>query len=160
MTVSLIDFNVSRKHCEATEKMMTKTGNAQFNAPEIYCQRAYTNKVDLWSAGVIMYMLMAEGRAPFEDTNINKLIDKISRSQPPYLKDIDHSKFDEGALALLRALLSKDPADRPSAEECLRNPWIRAGSKRSPKQGELDLEELRQKVKMFGRLGNQSRLSK
>jgi serine/threonine protein kinase len=45
---------------------MTKTGTVQFSAPEIFTQSEYNEKVDVWSAGVILYMMLA-GSQPFID---------------------------------------------------------------------------------------------
>lgn len=66
MRVILLDFNVSsRKHEEQTEfKMMTKTGTVAYSAPEIFTQKFYDEKVDVWSAGVVLYMMLC-GEQPF-----------------------------------------------------------------------------------------------
>jgi len=55
-----MDFNVSskKKEAEAPFRMMTKTGTVAFSAPEIFNQSVYDEKVDIWSAGVVLYMML------------------------------------------------------------------------------------------------------
>jgi serine/threonine protein kinase len=55
-------------------RMMTKTGTVAFSAPEIFTQKVYDEKVDIWSAGIVLYMMLA-GKTPYEDEdNVNKLV--------------------------------------------------------------------------------------
>jgi len=53
---------------------MTKTGTPVFNAPEIYTETFYDNKIDIWSCGVIFYTLLSGGDTPFWSENIPKLL--------------------------------------------------------------------------------------
>lgn len=39
--------------------MMTKTGTVQFSAPEIFVNNQYNEKIDVWSAGIILYMMLS-----------------------------------------------------------------------------------------------------
>ena len=54
-----MDFNVSQTKLEDKNEfiMMTKTGTVAFSAPEIFVASSYTTKVDIWSAGVVLYMM-------------------------------------------------------------------------------------------------------
>ena len=62
--VYILDFNVSSKKKEDVFKMMTKTGTVAFSAPEIFTQQVYDEKVDIWSAGIVLYMMLI-GHQPF-----------------------------------------------------------------------------------------------
>ena len=55
---------------------MTKTGTPEYNAPEIYTETEYSEKVDVWSAGVILYSLLS-GSLLFDSKNITTLIENI-----------------------------------------------------------------------------------
>jgi len=71
-----MDFNVSSKSKNPSEvmRMMTKTGTVAFSAPEIFTQKVYDEKVDVWSAGIVLYMMLA-GKTPFiDEENVNKLV--------------------------------------------------------------------------------------
>ena len=73
--VYILDFNVSSKKKHALEqfKMMTKTGTVAFSAPEIFTQKDYNEKVDIWSAGIVLYMMLT-GQQPFLEENVAKLV--------------------------------------------------------------------------------------
>lgn len=55
--VYIMDFNVSKKNLNPGEtfRMMTKTGTVAFSAPEIFTDSVYNEKVDVWSAGIVLY---------------------------------------------------------------------------------------------------------
>jgi calcium/calmodulin-dependent protein kinase I len=57
--------------------MMTKTGTLAFSAPEIFTALFYDEKVDLWSAGTVLYMMLC-GQQPFEHEHVPKLIQMIT----------------------------------------------------------------------------------
>lgn len=75
-TLKITDFNVA-KFFESDYKsldtlqdedlvMFTYTGTLAFSAPEIFENVPYTAKVDLWSAGCVLYTMLC-GREPFQD---------------------------------------------------------------------------------------------
>ena len=49
--------------------MLTKTGKVAFSAPEIFTQSSYNEKIDIWAAGVMLYMMLS-GVSPFENENL------------------------------------------------------------------------------------------
>ena len=55
---------------------MTKTGTPAFKAPELFTQQTYDMKVDIWSAGVVLFMIVT-GTLPFYNENISILVDMI-----------------------------------------------------------------------------------
>ena len=66
--------------------MMTKTGTVAFSAPEIFLQREYDEKVDVWSAGTVLYMMLS-GQQPFNSENIPMLVHLITTSNLPQMKE-------------------------------------------------------------------------
>lgn len=65
----IIDFNVSRKYDPTKEKMRSNTGLVQFNAPEVFDGEPYDDKVDVWGAGIVLFMLLS-GVAPFMNEDL------------------------------------------------------------------------------------------
>ncbi len=57
LMVKLCDFNVAKKYKEKT--MMTKTGLEEWSAPEMLGSSKYSEKIDLWSAGCVMYFMLS-----------------------------------------------------------------------------------------------------
>ena len=74
----LIDFNVSRAYDPSKDKMTDVTGIVQYTAPEMYtkAQRGYTEKIDVWSAGIVLYMMLS-GQQPFVGENEMDISQKI-----------------------------------------------------------------------------------
>jgi len=57
--VFIADFNVSREKKGEVFRMMTRTGTLAFSAPEIFVSTYYNEKVDIWSAGTVLYMILS-----------------------------------------------------------------------------------------------------
>ena len=70
--IKLADFNVSRKVTNDSFSMMTHTGTEAFSAPEMFSGVVYDNSVDIWSAGCVLYTMLA-GYMPFFEENNAKL---------------------------------------------------------------------------------------
>ena len=65
--------------------MRTKTGTVAYSAPEIFTQNIYDNKVDIWSAGIVLYMMLS-GKQPYEGENMVQLMHMItSLERPPHM---------------------------------------------------------------------------
>lgn len=94
--------------------MLTNTGIVQFSAPEIFDQSTgYDEKVDVWSAGIVFYMMLA-GQQPFSDDDVSKIPKKIIEQEPEY--DLEpFKKVNPLCVDLLKNMLQKDPSQRPSA---------------------------------------------
>ena len=71
-TLYIVDFNVSREFDKNKQIMKTNTGIVQFSAPEMFTKQPYTEKIDIWSAGIILYMMLS-GTQPFIHDNLQKL---------------------------------------------------------------------------------------
>lgn len=62
--LKLVDFGLSKKNSH-DQKMHQKVGTPYYIAPEIINNKPYDSKVDMWSVGVMLYVLMS-GYMPFE----------------------------------------------------------------------------------------------
>ena len=91
-------------------------------APEILCGERYGKTVDMWSLGVITFILLC-GYAPFAGSTQAKLFRAICRGQfrfaSPYWDAVSASAKD-----LIRKLLVVDTSERLTAADVLRHPWI------------------------------------
>uniref|UniRef100_A0A0N4Z7B9 Protein kinase domain-containing protein n=1 Tax=Parastrongyloides trichosuri TaxID=131310 RepID=A0A0N4Z7B9_PARTI len=98
-----------------------KVGIPQFMAPEMIQNQPYNTSVDIWSAGVLLYLLLT-GKPPFNGQTqdiFDSIVYGTLSFENPYFAPIT-----EPAKALLKKLLNPIPDDRPTAEECLKHPWI------------------------------------
>ena len=90
-------------------------------APEVLAQKPYGKSVDVWSIGVISYILLC-GYPPFYDENDANLFAQILKGEfefdSPYWDDIS-----EDAKQFIRQLMCVDVEKRLSCEEALRHAW-------------------------------------
>jgi len=90
--------------------------------PEIIKKEKYDQKVDIWSAGVIVYFLL-HGQQPFKGSNQVQLYHNIINEELKIDPD-DWEEISEDAKDFVIRCLNKDPKKRPSAAELLRHPWL------------------------------------
>jgi len=122
--IKIADFGFSKNFGE--EKLMTSCGSPGYVAPEVLTCESYDKSVDLWSVGVIIYILLC-GYPPFYADNAPALFKKIMDVK----YDFDDPSWDdvsEGAKNLIRNLLVKDPKKRYTATQCLEDPWVQGTS--------------------------------
>lgn len=105
-------------------------GSAYYVAPEVL-RRNYGKEIDVWSAGVILYILLS-GVPPFWAENEKGIFDAILQG------DIDFASapwptISESAKDLVRKMLTQDPRKRITPAQVLEHPWIREGGEASDK---------------------------
>ena len=98
-------------------------GTAYYIAPEIVNGKTYNEKCDLWSIGVIMYILLT-GSPPFDGKNDNDILKVVKAGK--YSTTINEFKWlSADAKDLIKRMLTMDPKSRISAEEALEHNWIK-----------------------------------
>ncbi|GAX73995.1 hypothetical protein CEUSTIGMA_g1445.t1 [Chlamydomonas eustigma] len=119
------DFGLSIKHWPHERKLTSRSGTPAYMAPELVMQ-SYDEKCDVWSVGMLTYQMLT-GRFPYwEDVRRVSLTD-VWRAiltddlkwDAPELKQLSRPAVD-----FLQSLLQRDPANRPSAQDCLQHPWV------------------------------------
>ncbi|XP_064466671.1 SNF-related serine/threonine-protein kinase-like [Ornithodoros turicata] len=127
--VKLTDFGFSNKFCPG-QKLETSCGSLAYSAPEILLGDSYdAPKVDVWSLGVILYMLVC-GHAPFQEANDSETLTMIMDCKytvPPYVS--------EECRRMIQRMLIRDPDKRATLEEMASDPWLTSGD--SPEPAEL-----------------------
>ncbi|KAL6952151.1 calcium,calmodulin-dependent protein kinase [Sarracenia purpurea var. burkii] len=108
--------------CSERQTMRGVVGTPYYVAPEILSGREYSEKVDVWSAGVILYIMLA-GVPPFYGESAAETFEAVMRGNLRFPTKIFRSVSPE-AKDLLRKMICKDVFRRLSAEQVLRHPWI------------------------------------
>ena len=119
-TIKIIDFGTSGK-LKNGEMFNLTVGTPLYVSPEVL-KNKYNEKCDIWSCGVIMYMMLC-GEPPFKGDNDEEIYRSVKEGKFTY----DNEKWDQisnDAKDLINHLLIKDINKRYSAKKALIHPWI------------------------------------
>ncbi|KAK0168909.1 hypothetical protein PV327_002666 [Microctonus hyperodae] len=118
--IMISDFGLSKM--EDSGIMATACGTPGYVAPEVLAQRPYGKAVDVWSIGVISYILLC-GYPPFYDENDANLFAQILKGEfefdSPYWDDISDSAKD-----FIHKLMCVNVDERYTCKQALAHPWI------------------------------------
>lgn len=103
-------------------------GSAYYVAPEVL-RRNYGKEIDVWSAGVILYILLC-GFPPFSAENEKGIFDEILVGRPDF-RSSPWPSISYSAKDLVRKMLAMDPRKRITAAEALEHPWLKEGGEAS-----------------------------
>lgn len=120
-SLKIIDFGLAC-HFEPGAPMSTKAGTAYYVAPEVL-KGGYNEKCDIWSAGVIAFVLLC-GFPPFAGDTDAEILKKVKEGSFEF-RSPEWDPVSHGAKNLVTQMLTVDPSLRPSAEVLLGNPWLK-----------------------------------
>jgi serine/threonine protein kinase len=118
MNIRLIDFGLSNSFTDDDPFFSTRCGSPAYVSPEIIRGEPHTAACDIWSAGVLLYVMVV-GDLPFTGSNVKILMDQILKtpvSIPSYLSPELQD--------LLQMLLIKQPSGRIQMAQILGHPWL------------------------------------
>ena len=108
-------------------KMLTKTaGTLAFAAPERIGDNVYyTEKIDVWSSGIVLIMMLT-GQHPFNTDDPKELFKHIFNGEMIVENMIDdqEDKLSTAAINLVKDMIKNDPRERLSAKQALQSKWM------------------------------------
>lgn len=118
--VKLIDFGTSVSM--AKQKQRQRSGTSFYAAPEVFRKTGYDEKADIWSCGVVFYVMLC-GKPPFYGKSDSEILNKVqngkySTSGPEW------AGVSVSAIQLIDKMLEKKPKKRISAQDALKDPWL------------------------------------
>jgi len=120
--IKIIDFGLSR-HDDMTRGIMnTKVGTPYYVAPEVL-NREYTKSCDIWSIGVITYILLC-GYPPFYGDTDTQIFESVRTGRFDFPSP-EWDNISDNAKKFITSMLKRDPSKRPSAATALEHPWIK-----------------------------------
>ena len=121
--IKIADFGFAKK-VKSPNSLTTQCGTPGYVAPEILEGKAYDTQADMWSLGVIVYILLG-GYPPFIEQNQRELFRKIRKGQYEFHDEYWGQVSDE-AKNMISKLLTVNPSQRYDANAALSNTWIGA----------------------------------
>ncbi|XP_042235940.1 citron rho-interacting kinase-like [Homarus americanus] len=120
--VKLCDFEISRVLTPGRE-VREILGTPDYVAPEILLYEPITKKTDMWSLGVLTYVLLT-GFLPFGGDTDQETFLEISRGELDFPEELFEDISAE-AIDFIKRLLVRQPERRMSVRECLDHPWMK-----------------------------------
>ncbi|KAK1320671.1 Calcium-dependent protein kinase 28 [Acorus calamus] len=121
------DFGLS-DFIKPEKKFRDIVGSAYYVAPEVLKRRSGPES-DVWSIGVITYILLC-GRRPFWDKTEDGIFKEVLRNKPDFRRK-PWPSISTSAKDFVKKLLVKDPRARLTAAQALSHPWVREGGSAS-----------------------------
>merc|ERR1712205_96341 len=123
--ICAIDFGLSTFFRE-NQVSVDLVGSPYYVAPEVL-RRRYSNASDVWSCGVILYILLS-GVPPFWGSSEKQVFDAIKRyktgAEPLDLVSEPWPSVSDAAKELIQGMLTVDPTKRMTIEDVLQHPWL------------------------------------
>jgi len=121
LQVKITDFGLSGL-TDGKQVLTSFVGTPFYLSPEIILQHEYGSAVDMWSCGVILYVILA-GKFPFGGASDLEYLKQVVRKDIRFPDDEWRDISSECKSFILR-LLEKNPKKRYTADEALNDPWI------------------------------------
>ncbi|XP_064424391.1 death-associated protein kinase 3 [Latimeria chalumnae] len=142
--IKLIDFGIAHK-IEAGNEFKNIFGTPEFVAPEIVNYEPLGLEADMWSIGVITYILLS-GASPFLGETKQETLTNISGVNYDFDEEY-FSNTSELAKDFIRRLLVKDPKKRMTIRDSLEHPWIKVIKRRNVRQEDNGKKTERRRLK-------------
>ncbi|XP_063260017.1 myosin light chain kinase, smooth muscle-like [Prinia subflava] len=137
--IKIIDFGLARKLApDAPVKVLH--GTPEFMAPEVVAFEPVSFSTDMWSVGVICYILLS-GESPFQGDTDMETLSNVTAAQWDFEEET-FSEISQQAKDFISQLLQKDPRRRLPSAGALLHPWLQQPQPSSPKV--LSKERIRQ----------------
>ncbi|KAI1902130.1 hypothetical protein AGOR_G00041540 [Albula goreensis] len=127
--IKIVDFGLSRM-VSGGQELREIMGTPEYVAPEILNYEPISTATDMWSIGVLAYVMLT-GTSPFLGDDKQETFLNISQINISYTEE-ELVGLGASPINFMKSLLLKDPQARASAKECLNHPWLQL----QPQEGE------------------------
>jgi len=125
--VKIADFGLS-KIIDKDKMMQTACGTPGYVAPEVLNAEGYDKEVDMWSVGVITYILLC-GFPPFYSDSVPEVFEQIMKAEYDYPEEY-WDEISAEAKDFIDHLLVVDVSKRLTAEQAQDHPWLKASGRK------------------------------
>lgn len=128
-SLRIADFGLAKAAMQSKQAAMETTcGSPMYVAPEVIGGKKYTPSVDLWSTGVILYILLS-GTPPFDAVDNEPLLFRMIMDGEYSLETPEWKGISKEAKDLVKKLMCVDPKERLDAAAALNHPWMSTSAK-------------------------------
>ncbi|KAA0716077.1 Myosin light chain kinase, smooth muscle [Triplophysa tibetana] len=120
--IKLIDFGLARR-LETAGSLKVLFGTPEFVAPEVISYEPISYATDMWSIGVICYILVS-GLSPFMGDNDNETLSNVTSATWDF-EDEAFDEISEEAKSFISNLLKKNMKARLTCDQCIQHPWLK-----------------------------------
>jgi len=119
--IKIGDFGFAKK-VHTPKSLTSRCGTPSYVAPEILKNQPYDQSCDMWSVGVVLYVMLC-GYTPFSDENQEKMFERIKMGDWKFDPD-DWSHISAEAKELIEHLMDTNVDHRYTASQALKSKWI------------------------------------
>eukprot|EP00760_Papus_ankaliazontas_P011599 PhM_4_TR14873/c0_g1_i1/m.30110/K08857/NEK1_4_5; NIMA (never in mitosis gene a)-related kinase 1/4/5 len=125
--IKLADFGFSKQYEDTVSGAVALTfcGTPYYLAPELWNNKKYSKKADVWSLGVLLYEMLSLKR-PFTAQNMKGLMQRVLSGEYTPIP----SQYSKEVSDLVRSILTVDPNSRPSMAQIFQNPYVQTTAKK------------------------------
>ncbi|KAF8995951.1 kinase-like domain-containing protein [Cyathus striatus] len=120
--IVIADFGIAKILHSPEEQLTSLAGSFGYVAPEVLRKEGHGKPVDLWSTGIITYVLLC-GYSPFRSDDMKVLIQETTSAKIEF-----HERYWKNvsieAKNFIKSLLNPDSKERPTAAQALKDPWL------------------------------------
>jgi calcium-dependent protein kinase len=145
LNIKIIDFGTGN-FFDNEKKLSLRVGTPYYIAPEVLGKN-YKEKVDIWSCGVILYILLV-GYPPFAGSNTQEILGAVKLGKYE-MSSPEWSKINKNAKDLVKKMLEYNPDKRISAKEALAHPFFSKISKLINTVAEPELSSVLRNIRHF-----------
>lgn len=127
--IKIMDYDLAKVDYSPSWEAHSPCGTTSYMAPEVFAQRKYGQSIDIWSLGVILYVLLS-GTMPFGGRTTGTIHRRVSIGNYEMESSI-WDEVSEEAKWLIKRLLQLDPTARPTAGEILDDRWLKGENEKA-----------------------------
>lgn len=124
--IKVIDFGLSKEYSPHQDRNLSERVGTFYSMSPETMRGDYTNQADLWSIGVVTYMLLSGGVQPFDGATPKDVVAKVLRGTFDF-DGLVWTGISAAAQQFIRALLVLEPGNRPTAAAAKRHEWLVGG---------------------------------
>ena len=122
-TLKIIDFGTATEFKDG-QLLREIHGTSYYIAPDVLLKKGYNEKCDVWSLGVILYILLT-GKPPFDGDGDEEITDQVKLGNISYNDPVWQNISKDAKDLLQNKMLVYSFKNRSSARECLSHPWFK-----------------------------------